>query len=1053
LKQSIEIPEQGQIVKVRQRTYTVTGVSSSAIPDMAAASQLSNRFVHLVNLTSVEDDALGEALQVIWELEVGSQIIERAELPEPNAFDAPDRLDAFLDAVRWGASSQADRAALQAPFRSGIHLQNYQLNPLVRAVQMPRVSLLIADDVGLGKTVETGLVIQELITRNRARTVLVICPAGLQLHWHDQMRDKFGLEFRIIDSDSMRQLRRTRGIHVNPWSHFPRLITSMDFIKRERPLRLFMESVQSKPRYPRPFDILVLDEAHNVAPSGRGQYAMDSQRTQAIRDIVPSFEHHMFLSATPHNGFPESFSALLELLDNQRFARGITPDPRQLELVMVRRLKRDIKNKLNQPTFPSREIHHLEVGYTDDEREVHRWLREYHTLRLHHAQSDGESYAAEFVLKLLKKRLLSSPKAFQKTLERHMDTLKNGTSKQTDSSRPTTGILRRQIAQAEEDYADDDEYEAASESALTVAARTFSPPSAAELDLLERMHSWAKTASDQRDSKTRKLIEWLRSVLKPNGIWTDERVILFTEYRTTQKWLQEVLVTADLADASRLEMIYGGMKDEERERIKSAFQAAPSADNKVRILLATDAASEGIDLQNYCHRLVHIEIPWNPNRMEQRNGRIDRMGQRFSPEIYHFAPQGYSDVAADMLAGVAVGELEGDLEFLMRAVRKVDQMREDLMGKVGDVIAKQVEEAMLGVRHTLDVDKVEASIRPARALLKLERQLDDQIDKQIRVFYEQRQAMHLVPANVQKVVEVALEIAGQPPLQPAAAQPGAFFVPPLRGTWSSAKDGLKHPFTQEERPIVFDERLVNGDSVVLAHLNHPLVTLAQRLLRAEVWSPQGKLNRVTARIVPNSALNSVAVIAHARVVVIGGERYRLHEELITAGGYLTFGDNNRTTFRRMNVGDLTRIVEAATDVMPNAGVLDALKAAWPSLIRPLRESLDVRMVDKLDTVYKQLEERRISEAEDVGKVLLELENAIRKELDELAPNHRQLELPLFSEEEKGQYDRDVNALRTRLARIPLEIKHEQETVHARYQDLKARLFPVAVTFLIPEQLG
>jgi len=1009
------------------------------------------QFVHLVNLTSVEDDALGETLQVIWELEVGSQIIERAELPEPTRFDSPDRLDAFLDAVRWGASSQADRAALQAPFRSGIQLQDYQLNPLVRAVQMPRVSLLIADDVGLGKTVEAGLVIQELITRNRARTVLVVCPAGLQIHWHDQMRDKFGLEFRIIDTESMRSLRRTRGIHVNPWSHFPRLITSMDFLKRERPLRLFLDSVQSKPKYPRPFDILILDEAHNVAPSGRGQYAMDSQRTQAIRDIVPSFEHHMFLSATPHNGFPESFSALLELLDNQRFARGIAPDPRQLELVMVRRLKRDIKDKLGKPKFPTREIRVLEVAYSDEERQAHRWLREYHHLRTHHARTDEERYAAEFVLKLLKKRLLSSPKAFQKTLEKHRETLANRNAQQSETARPTTGILRRQIAQAEEDYADDQEFEAASNGALDVAVRTFSPPSAEEIRLLEQMHAWAVQASEERDSKTRKLIEWLRSVVKPDGVWNNERVILFTEYRTTQKWLQEVLVTADLANADRLEMIYGGMDEEERERIKAAFQAAPSADNKVRILLATDAASEGIDLQNYCHRLVHIEIPWNPNRLEQRNGRIDRMGQKYSPEVYHFAPKGYANVTNDMTAGTAVGDLEGDLEFLMRAVRKVDQMREDLMGKVGDVIAKQVEEAMLGVRRRLDVEKVEASISPARALLKLERQLDAQIQKQIQAFYDQRHVLHLSPDNVQKVVEVALEIAGQPPLQPAAGMPGAFYMPPLRGTWSTAKDGLKHPFTQEERPIVFDERLVNDDSVVLAHLNHPLVILAQRLLRAEVWSPQGKLNRVTARIVPNYALSSPAVIAHARIVIIGGERYRLHEELITAGGLLNFG--NRLSFRRMNVGDVSRAMDASRPSLPNDGVLDQLRQAWPSMIRPLRDAMDARMNEKIDTVYKQLEERRNTEAEDVRKVLLELEGAIRKELDELAPNYQQLELPLFSEEEKDQYQRDINALRARLERIPQEIENEQATVHARYQGLTARLFPVAVTFLIPEQLG
>src|ERR1035441_1363809 len=133
-----------------------------------------------------------------------------------------------------GAVSQADDRALQSSFRSGIEVDEYQLDPVVRALAMPWVNLLIADDVGLGKTIEAGLVVQEMILRHRVRSVLIICPSSLQVQWKEEMRDKFGLEFRIIDSETISLLRRKRGIHVNPWSHFPRLITSIDFLKRER---------------------------------------------------------------------------------------------------------------------------------------------------------------------------------------------------------------------------------------------------------------------------------------------------------------------------------------------------------------------------------------------------------------------------------------------------------------------------------------------------------------------------------------------------------------------------------------------------------------------------------------------------------------------------------------------------------------------------------------------------------------------------------------------------------------------------------------------------
>ena len=372
------IPEQGQIAVVRQHRFVVADVQKSAVPEIADI--ISEKAQHLVSLSSIEDDALGENLEVIWEIEPDAKIDERVGLPEPTEFDTPKKFDAFLNAIRWGAISSADVRSLQSPFRSGIILEDYQLDPLVRAVQMPRANLLIADDVGLGKTIEAGLIVQELLLRNRARTVLVVCPSALQIQWRDQMRDKFGLEFRIVDSDLMRELRRSRGLHTNPWSHFPRLITSIDFIKRDRPMRLFRELLpaEGEPKYPRRFDILIVDEAHNAAPVGRGKYATDSLRTEAIRTLTAHFEHKLFLTATPHNGYKESFSALLELLDDQRFARGVEPDRQQLQTVMVRRMKSELPPDFDgSPRFPKRSIEAIEVPYSEQERQVHAWLREY----------------------------------------------------------------------------------------------------------------------------------------------------------------------------------------------------------------------------------------------------------------------------------------------------------------------------------------------------------------------------------------------------------------------------------------------------------------------------------------------------------------------------------------------------------------------------------------------------------------------------------------------------------------------------------------------------
>jgi superfamily II DNA or RNA helicase len=157
--------------------------------------------------------------------------------------------------------------------------------------------------------------------------VLVVCPASLCVKWREEMQEKFGLEFRIVDADLLRELRRARGPYVNPWTHFPRLIASVDWLKRERPMRLLKDVLPAgPPTLPRAFDLLIVDEVHGCAPAGRGRYATDSLRTRAIRAIAPHFEHRLFLSATPHNGYQESFQALLELLDDQRFARGVPPD-------------------------------------------------------------------------------------------------------------------------------------------------------------------------------------------------------------------------------------------------------------------------------------------------------------------------------------------------------------------------------------------------------------------------------------------------------------------------------------------------------------------------------------------------------------------------------------------------------------------------------------------------------------------------------------------------------------------------------------------------------
>ena len=371
---------------------------------------------------------------------------------------------------------------------------------------------------------------------------------------------------------------------------------------------------------------------------------------------------------------------------------------------------------------------------------------------------------------------------------------------------------------------------------------------------------------------------------------------------------------------------------------------------------------------------------------------------------------------------------------------------------------------MLGRRTRLDTSQAERDSEPVRRLLKFERDLARQVKQLVDQFRETQRDLHLSPQNICKVVQVALELAGQPPLQPTTLDgvwphPGrgecpVFRLPGLTGSWASCSEGLEHPHTREVRPIVFDHALTkdaNGkprDDVVLAHLNHRLVQMCLRLLRAEVWSQEGskRLHRIAARVVPDNVLATPAIVAHARLVVIGGDCHRLHEEIITAGGHIREG-----RFSRMNLGPMQEALEAATDEEPSEDVKRRLLQLWPNPEGPLRQALENRMRDRTDGLRKQLEERRDKESADITAILTELRVRIEAEL--IDPKYLQMQFEGWAPPEREQFERNTEWLRARVRAIPEEIEREVEAVGARFADPQPRVFPVAVTFLVPQRLA
>ena len=1028
----VSVPEPGQLVEARRRQWVVADVSASEATGFVGRAQ------HLLTLASIDDDALGEEIQVIWEIEPGAHIIERAGLPAINGTDDTEELEAFLDAVRWGAATNADRGFLQAPFRSGVSIEDFQLDPMVRAIDMARANLLIADDVGLGKTIEAGLVIQELLLRHRARTALVVCPASLQEKWRVEMLEKFGLEFKIVNTEYVRELRRSRGIHANPWTSFPRLITSVDWLKAGEPLRMMRDVLPVHATYPRKFDILVVDEAHNVAPAGSANYVVESQRTRLIRRIAPHFQHRLFLTATPHNGYTESFTSLLELLDNQRFSRNIMPDDKQLSQVMVRRLKTDLVDNEGKPLYPKRDLRALAIPFSDQERKIHATLEAYCKSR-ELTVRDTATTGTKFVNTLLKKRLFSSPAAFASTLEKHVYTLDSKTSS-PEKSVLSERILRKAIAKAEEDYADDERAEEMRDDAVEEASKRSAPLTVRERQMIEQMRTWAQSAANKSDSKAKAIVEWIESNLKTNGEWNDRRVILFTEYRTTHQWLHRILAAQGFG-GDRLEIIHGGMDQEDREKVKAAFQTNPK-DSVVRILLATDAASEGIDLQNYCNCMIHVEIPYNPNVMEQRNGRIDRHGQRHNEVLIWHPVDG----------GAAEGDtLGGHQDDIIRALKKLEAMRED-MGSVNPVIAPQMAGLIEGTRRELDTREAEARAAKAKKFIRAERELSERIAKLHERLMETRKDFHLTPDRICSAVKVGLALADRPPLRAieleGAPSGTVFEMPVLSGTWARCMEGLRHPHTSEIRPITFDHGVAkNRDDVVLVHLNHRLVQMCLRLMRAEVWAQDDvkKLNRVDVRSVPDELLDTPAVVVVSRLVITGGSHHRLHEELTVAGGYL----RENGFAREPGVRRVNDWLDKASSCEITSDVLDQLADSFGQYRNAIMQTVEARSRDRLRNLENTLQNRRDQEIKNIGSVLSELQKAIEEELAKENQPEQFDWIAQLIEDERTQVRRDYEALKARLATIPEERDQEVQAIERRYESFAARTFPVAIILLLP----
>ncbi|HAM43686.1 MAG TPA: DNA helicase [Propionibacteriaceae bacterium] len=1030
------LPELGQVVEVRGSAWAVTSVQAQGLPRSPADDAIA-QLSHVVDLQSLDEDRLGEQLSVVWELEVGHTVTPAQGLPETiytDGFDDPTTLAGFIDAIRWGAVTSADPNRYQAPFWSGANVEAYQLEPLRRALSTPRANLLLADDVGLGKTIEAGLVIQELLLRHRARTAVVVCPPSLALKWQDEMREKFGLEFTIVNSELMAHVRRTHGLHANPFQLFPRVIVSMAWLPQVRAQRLlrdvYAQTTNPKTGKRYAFDILVVDEAHHVAPSspstiadGRG-YAVDTQRTVAVRQLAEKCEHRLFLSATPHNGHPESFTALMEMIDPRRFARGANLDSAALRDVIVRRLKTDLADK----GFKRRKVKTLSVTPTESEQQMFSLLDDIVTKS---ATQNGTKPGGDIVAMLLKKRFLSSPFAFGMTLSHYI------------ASRAGRGL-------SDEDYDDvfgdgqSDEEEGLWEQDETEKLRESKgsdPLVAAEPGELEALMEWGLAYESRADSRLESLIGFLDATCRPDGkTWSNERVVVFTEYAHTVDWLQRVLNQRGY-NGERLAVIQGSTATEEREYIRSQFTADP-AKEPVRVLLATDAAGEGIDLQTYCHQLVNFDIPFNPSRVEQRIGRIDRYGQHQEPQVFHFVPVANSSTYA------------ADLSFMERIARKIAQVEYDL-GSANQVVGAEIQGHFGSRKQTRRKSRGVDANEVINSGLAGGLELNAELTRLEQGYGESRTAMHLDPANLRRVVDTALRINHQSSLaanhefaQDTDAE--VFTVPALTTGWHGTLRGLDTRLKPGElRPITFDASAAEGRAdLVHVHLGHPIVQKAQRLLRRSLWSVDSPLNRVTAVVVGD--LEESFVAALTRMVLVGRGGVRLHEEVFLAGVRLK---GRRAMAEEKAEVALDKALDLDHLAFADVSVRNQLCDLWNVPDAPLRlrleESMQARAGRRHEMVLEQLAKRQAADIQRAKEIFTAFRTNLRDSLARLRAEEDEAQGQLFTDpDQQRQWRRDIDAMNRRLDELADEEAREIAAITDRYADVKPHTTAAAVVFAL-----
>jgi len=631
------------------------------------------------------------------------------------AFDAP--------AAEFKLAVEAYRINLAWLFDPMMAVHSSNIEPLPHQItavyesMLPRQPLryVLADDPGAGKTIMAGLLIRELSIRADARRVLVVAPGSLVEQWQDELYEKFGLEFALFSRDLQQQSRSG-----NPFDSQDFLIARLDQVSRDPDLLAKLESTH--------WDLTVVDEAHKLSASWAGAKLSETKRFKLGKLLGSISRHLLLMTATPHNGKEEDFQLFLSLLDSDRFYGKFRDGVHRVDVSDL--MRRMVKEKMvrfdGTPLFPERIARTVTYRLSDIEAALYHAVTEYVREEMNRADrldDAGRRGTVGFALTSLQRRLASSPEAIYQSLKRRCVRLQRRVQEEKLHQRGarlsetlTSSDLPEDVSEAADEMPDT-EYEAFEEAVVdqATAAQTIlelEAEIASLARLVEQAHVVAHSGEDRKWEELSRLLQSTAEMRDPDG--RQRKLIVFTEHRDTLSYLT-VRIRGLLGSEEAVVNIHGGVTREERKKTQELFRN----DRGVRVLVATDAAGEGINLQN-ANLMVNYDLPWNPNRIEQRFGRIHRIGQT---EVCHL----WNMVAAETR--------EGDV--FQRLFAKIEAQRTALGGRVFDILGEVFDETPL---RDLLIEAIRYGDDPA-VRARLEQQVEGALDTVRLVAILQRNAL------------------------------------------------------------------------------------------------------------------------------------------------------------------------------------------------------------------------------------------------------------------------------------------------------------------------